>query len=150
MFEKTMIAGWADMDFNSHMRNTAYLDRSADIRMMFFAENGFPMSEFVRLRLGPVVREDEIRYLSEIGLLESFRMSLVVAGLAVDGSNFRMQNEVRRADGKLAARITSAGGWLNLDQRKLTAPPEGLLVALQKLPRTEAFEELPPIIKAPG
>lgn len=150
MFEKTMIAGWADMDFNSHMRNTAYLDRSADIRMLFFAENGFPMSEFVRMRIGPVVRKDEIRYFSEIGLLEAFRMSLVVAGLAADGSNFRMQNEVRRADGKLAARITSAGGWLDLDQRKLTAPPEGLLAALRKLPRADAFEELPPIIKTTG
>lgn len=66
MFEKCMVAGWGDMDFNSHMRNTAYLDRAADIRMMFFAEHGFPMSEFMRLRLGPVVRKDEIKYYSEI------------------------------------------------------------------------------------
>ena len=40
MYEKTLIAGWGDMDFNSHMRNTAYLDKSADVRMMYFAENG--------------------------------------------------------------------------------------------------------------
>ena len=40
------------MDFNSHMRNTAFLDKSADVRMMYFAENGFPASEFSRLRLG--------------------------------------------------------------------------------------------------
>ena len=40
-FERTLYAGWGDMDFNSHMRNTAYLDKSGDIRMMFFAENGF-------------------------------------------------------------------------------------------------------------
>ena len=35
MYEKDFTAGWGDMDFNSHMRNTAYLDKSADIRMMF-------------------------------------------------------------------------------------------------------------------
>jgi hypothetical protein len=40
MFEKILFAGWGDMDFNSHMRNTAFLDKSADVRMMFFAENG--------------------------------------------------------------------------------------------------------------
>jgi acyl-CoA thioester hydrolase len=55
LYEKTFIAGWGDMDFNSHRRNTAYLDKSADIRLMFFSENGFPMAEFMRLRIGPVI-----------------------------------------------------------------------------------------------
>ena len=41
MFAKRVIAGWGDMDFNAHMRNTAFLDKSADVRMMFFSENGF-------------------------------------------------------------------------------------------------------------
>ena len=30
MYSKILLAGWADMDFNSHMRNTAFLDKSAD------------------------------------------------------------------------------------------------------------------------
>ncbi|WP_229422843.1 thioesterase family protein [Telluria aromaticivorans] len=34
MGEQTLIAGWGNMDFNAHMRNTAYLDKSADVRMM--------------------------------------------------------------------------------------------------------------------
>jgi acyl-CoA thioester hydrolase len=29
MYVKTLFAGWGDMDFNAHMRNTAYLDKSA-------------------------------------------------------------------------------------------------------------------------
>jgi acyl-CoA thioester hydrolase len=29
MYEKKLLAGWGDMDFNAHMRNTAYLDKSA-------------------------------------------------------------------------------------------------------------------------
>lgn len=40
-YEKMVIAGWSDMDFNSHMANTAYLDHAADVRMMYFAEYGF-------------------------------------------------------------------------------------------------------------
>ncbi len=39
MYAKTMFAGWGDIDFTCHMRNTAFLDKSADVRMMFFAEN---------------------------------------------------------------------------------------------------------------
>jgi acyl-CoA thioester hydrolase len=60
MFEWRMVAGWGDMDFNSHMRNTAYLGKSADLRMMYFSENGFPMQEFMSLRLGPVVMHDRL------------------------------------------------------------------------------------------
>ena len=55
MYRKTLYAGWADMDFNSHMKNTAYLDKTADVRQMFLIENGFPIEEFLRLRIGPVV-----------------------------------------------------------------------------------------------
>ena len=31
-FQKILTAGWRDMDYNSHMANTAYLDRAADVR----------------------------------------------------------------------------------------------------------------------
>lgn len=58
MYAKTLFAGWGDMDFNAHMKNTAFLDKSADVRMMFFAENGFSVEEFSRLRIGPVVMKD--------------------------------------------------------------------------------------------
>lgn len=27
MYEQTLHAGWGDMDFNAHMRNTAFLDK---------------------------------------------------------------------------------------------------------------------------
>src|SRR3712207_5226436 len=96
MFEKHLIAGWGDMDFNAHMRNTAFLDKSADVRMLFFAENGFPMAEFMRRKLGPVVMKDELEYFKEIRLLEELRVTLAIAGLADDGSRFLMRNEFWR------------------------------------------------------
>jgi acyl-CoA thioester hydrolase len=58
-----------------------------------------------------------------------------------------MVNEFYRADGKLAARVTSAGGWLDLAARKLAVPPESLLTALESLPKTAAFEALASSIK---
>ena len=56
------------MDFNAHMRNTAYLDLSADVRMMYFAEHGFSMREFETLKIGPVILKDEIEYFRELKL----------------------------------------------------------------------------------
>ena len=148
MYEKTLFAGWWDMDFNSHMRNTAYLDKSADVRMMFFAENSFPMSEFLRLKLGPVILKDELEYFKEVGLLESLRVTLELAGLAEDGSRFLIRNEFYRADGKLAARVTSSGGWLDQSARKLATPPEKLLEALRSTPKTSDFKVPPSSIKS--
>lgn len=147
MYEKTLMAGWGDMDFNSHMRNTAYLDKSADIRMMFFAANGFPMDEFSRLKIGPVVMKDEVEYYKEVGLLQELKVTLALAGLSADGSRFHIRNEFFRPDGKLAARVTSAGGWLDLETRRLIAPPEALLNALQVLPQTGDFQVLPSSVK---
>jgi acyl-CoA thioester hydrolase len=147
MYEKTFVAGWGDMDFNSHMRNTAYLDKSADIRMMFFADHGFPMSRLAEQRIGPVVSRDEVEYFREARLLESLRVTIALAGLAGDGSRFAIRNEFYREDGKLAARVTSAGGWLDQAARKLVVPPPALLAALNTLPRTEDFEAFPSSIK---
>ncbi len=147
MFERKLIAGWGDMDFNSHMRNTAYLDKSADVRMMYFSENGFPMAEFHRLRMGPVILRDELEYFREVGLLEEIRVTLELGELPADGSRFLIQNTFYRLDGKLIARVRSKGGWLDLNARKLVAPPEKLLLALQKSPRSDDFKEVPSNLK---
>ena len=143
MFAKSLFASWGDMDFNSHMRNTAFLDKAADVRMMFFAENGFAMDEFVRQGLGPVVLKDEIEYLHEVRLLEKIEVSLAFAGSSEDGSRFALRNEFRLGDGTLAARVTSLGGWLDLKRRKLIAPPKPLLESMRKLEHTEDFTVLP-------
>jgi acyl-CoA thioester hydrolase len=142
VFEKQLFAGWGDMDFNSHMRNTAFLDKSADVRMMFFAENGFPTSEFMRRSLGPVILRDELEYFKEVRLLEPLRVTLAIAGLSADGSRFSMRNEFWRPEGKLAARVNSFAGWLDLSARRLVLPPETLLVALRSLPETDDFQVL--------
>jgi acyl-CoA thioester hydrolase len=143
MFERRMIAGWGDMDFNSHMANTAYLNKAGDIRMMYLTEHGFPMSEFKRLNIGPVVMKDEISYFKEVLLLDQMTVTLGSAGLSQDGSRWLLRSEFFRGDGKLAARITSSGGWLDLTARKLVTPPPALLAAWQALYQTDDFVELP-------
>lgn len=150
MFEKRLVAGWGDMDFNSHMRNTAFLDKAADVRMMFFREHDFPMEEFIRRKIGPVIRRDELEYFREIRLLEEMRVTLAIAGLADDGSRFQLRNEFWRSDGQLAATVTSAGGWLDLSLRRLVVAPEALLAAMRSLPRTEDFQVLASSIRNGG
>jgi acyl-CoA thioester hydrolase len=147
MYSKTFFAGWADMDFNSHMKNTAFLDKAADVRMMYFSENGFPMEEFSRLGLGPAIMKDEAEYRREVKLLQEITVTLAIAGQSDDGSRFLLRSEVLRPDGTLCATVTSAGGWLDLAARKLVAPPQALHDALKSLPKSSDYTVLPSSLK---
>jgi len=141
-FERTVHGRWGDMDFNGHVRNTAYLDLAADLRMQCFAAQGFSMREFERLRLGPVITRDDLEYFKEIRLLEPIRCTLSMAGLSRDGVRFRCRNEFYRGDGKLAVRVTSTGGWLSLEKRRMVQPPDELAAVMRAMARSQDFEEL--------
>jgi len=146
-FSIASVAGWAEMDANAHMANTAYLSKCVDARMSFFKDNGFPVTEFSKRQIGPVVRRDELEYFREISLMESITVTLALDGMAPDGTRFRLVNEILTRDGKLAARVKSEGGWLDLAARKLVVPPPDLLAALNAMPRTAGFETLPSSVK---
>jgi len=77
-----------------------------------------------------------------VHLLQEVRVRLAIAGLAPDGSRFMIRNEFAQLDGQRCALLTSTGGWLDLNVRKLIAPPEPLRAALAALPKTEGFREL--------
>lgn len=134
--------GWGDLDFNGHMRNTAYLDLAATVRMMFFRACGFEMAEFERLRFGPVVLKDEVEYFRELKLLQPVVVGIELAGLNADGSRFRLRNTFHTEDGKLVAKVTSTGGWMDLNARRLGPPPGPLRETLERMRRAEDFEEM--------
>ena len=142
MYQKTLVAGWGDMDYNAHMRNTAYLDKSADVRMMYFSDAGFPMAEFTRLQMGPVVMKDAVEYFREFHLLDEVVVTMSMAGLSDDASRMLLRNEFYRK-GVLAARVTSAVGWLDLKNRKLVCPPPNLAQPLRDMTRSDDFVVLP-------
>lgn len=134
------------MDFNGHMGNTAYLDYSVDTRMAYFTSQGFPVSEFQRLQFGPVIKTDSVEYYREIRLMENFRVTFEISGLAENASRFRLVNTFFLEDDTLAARVTTLGGWLSFTERKLIVPPNGIRNALHNLAKTEDFETFKPSV----
>jgi acyl-CoA thioester hydrolase len=147
IYEKTFHVGWANVDFNGHLGNTSFLDLAVDVRMFFFAENGFPVSEFQRLRFGPVIMKDEITYFKEMYMLDKIRITFQGAGLSEDATRFKIRNDFFREDGKLAVSLTTTGGWLGYETRKLIVPPKNLANAMKSLVRTDDFEVIPSSIK---
>ena len=59
----------------------------------------------------------------------------------------RLVNEILKGDGRLAARVQSEGGWMDLAARKLIAPPEDLREVLAAMPQTAEFERLPASVR---
>ena len=147
-YRKTLRADWSDMDYNSHMKNTAYLDKSANMRMMFFADHDFPMKEFVRNNIGPVIIKDEIKYFREVNLMDELDVCLAIKGLARDGSRWIMRNDFFSSSDKLIASVSSLGGWLDLSARKLVAAPPKLRAAIESLSKTQDFQQLDAIAEA--
>lgn len=146
-FSIRMRARWADMDQNAHLANSAFLDMAVDVRMSFFLESGFPPTEFARRGFGPVVRRDEVDYLREVRLLEELTITMELAGMSENGSRFRMANNFFKADGQACVRIRTDGGWLDLANRRLSAPPPELLELMNRIARTDDFVVLPPSVK---
>ena len=146
-FEMTFQTRWRDLDSNGHMANAAFLDVCVDVRFAFFAAQGFPLSRFAELAIGPIIFRDEVDYYREFRLLDPMRITLALAGASEDGSHFRLVSEYFRKDSRLAARLVTTGSWLDLKLRKLTRPPEELASALRAIPQTEDFEFLPSKIR---
>lgn len=146
-YVRSFIAGWALCDVNGHLRNSAFLDMATDSRLLFFDDNGFPVSGFARLDIGPVVKTDSLEYFREVRMAEMVRVEMRLTGLSDDGSRMRIRNEFFREDGVLAARLTSQLGWLDLSARKLRAPPQELLASIRRLPTTDDFEVLPSSVR---
>jgi acyl-CoA thioester hydrolase len=142
IFERQFEVGWRDVDPNGHVANMAYLEYAVDTRIAFFASQGFPPANFLKHGFGPVIKSDFTEYFREVLMLEKLTVTMENGGHSQDGSRFRVINNVYKAYGEPAARVTSIGGWLGLTERKLIEPPEIIRNAWLSLTRTDDFEEL--------
>ena len=142
IFERRFTVGWRDVDPNGHVANMVYLEYAVDTRIAYFASQGFPPINFVKLGFGPVIKSDLVEYFREAIMLDELRVTMENGGHSDDLSRFRVINKIYRADGELAAGVLTIGGWLNLRERKLMEPPGEIREAWLALTRTEDFEEL--------
>ncbi len=145
MFSQRFIVRWSDLDANGHMRNTAYMEYSMQVRLAYFQARGFTIEMFNQLRFGPVIFREETVYLKELRLFDEFDVNYLLAGLSPDGAKFIIEQHIYRAhDGKESAYIRSEGAWLNLETRKLMQPPDALFQVFRTLEKTDSFVEIPP------
>lgn len=144
--EEAFAVRWSDLDANRHVRNTVFSELATHTRFRLLECHGFDQASFERLRFGPVMLREEIRYRRELAFGDHVVVNVMIAGLSEDGSQWRVQQEVARS-GKQAAILTIDGAWIHLDDRKLIAPPQALLAVLRSLPRISSFEVLRSVLR---
>lgn len=143
-YTKTFEVRWADLDPNAHMRHSAYADYGAQARVGFLSEHGFGLGQFMKLRLGPVLFREDLKYLREIRPNETIRVTCEATGMSPNRKHWRIRHRIFRQDGELACIIDCQGAWFDLVARKVIPAPPELEAAMQAMPKAEDYAEFTP------
>jgi len=91
--------------------------------MRYFNKFGITIRDFAKENVGPILFEENTKFLKEIHMGEDISVNLKILGLSKNGERWKIQHEVLNAKGNLSAIITVYGAWLDTIKRKLTTPP---------------------------
>lgn len=130
---------WADIDANFHLRHSVFYDLCAQQRMDALTVLGMGMSQMKEHHIGPILFREECTFRREIKLDDEVYLELRLRYLSADHSRFSFEHEFLKADGTHCARMVVEGAWMDTRLRKLCAPPDHLIVALDHLPRSADF-----------
>ncbi|MGW0626392.1 acyl-CoA thioesterase [Streptomyces sp. NPDC002758] len=117
-----------ETDVQGHLNQAVYLNYAEHARWSLLQAAGVSQARLVGGGVGPVTLETTIRYRHE--LLAGDEVEVTCAFEWGEGKTFRIEQEVRKTDGTVAAEITAVGGILDLERRKLVADPREIFKEL--------------------
>jgi acyl-CoA thioester hydrolase len=147
-FTRSYDVRWSDLDANAHVNYAAYIDAAGDLRYRFFAEHAFPPERFEQLGIGPVYPSIQARFLREVRMGESLRITFVLSGLSPSGARWKVHHDVFKSNRKRAVSLDLEGVILDLHTRRSIVPIPELLQAFYLIPRALDFDilsELPQV-----
>lgn len=117
------------LDTFGHVNNATYLEIYEEARWEIITKNGYGMAEIQKARKGPVILEVKIQFLKELRLREK-----VTIRSWVDSSKTKsgvIIQDILKADGSVASKAEFLFGLFDMDRRRLIAPTEEWMKALQ-------------------
>ncbi|WP_336113822.1 acyl-CoA thioesterase [Streptomyces sp. PTD9-10] len=111
-----------ETDVQGHLNQAVYINYAEHARWSLLQAAGITQAGLVGRGVGPVALETTIRYKRE--LLAGDEVDVTCEFEWGGGKTFRIRQEIRKADGTVAAEITAVGGLLDLRERKLIAEPD--------------------------
>lgn len=142
MYIKDFEIRWSDVDANTHMANSAYINFMSHTRMAFLIELGFSHKKMAENHIGPVVFHEHIHYFREAFLGMPVKVSLELMGLSEDGMFFEFHHNFYDDKGKNFAHCNIMGAWIDLQTRNLTALPSALKAMFDQVPKGLGFKVL--------
>lgn len=133
---------WTDIDANRHVRYSAYIDATAELRYRFFAQHNLPPEAFDNLGMGPVYTSLTANFFREVRLGETLTITYLLTGLSPLGFRWKVQHDFLKANGKKAVTVFLEGTILNLTTREPSAPTPEIMAVFQQIPRSAGFEIL--------
>jgi len=141
IYRATITPRWADVDANGHLRHSAYADWATFVRTEWLYELGLTLRKLTALRIVPITQEETTKYSKEILLGEKIEVDLALAGSSADASWFVHRLHFRRGE-TLCARYEMKGAWMDIEKRRIAAPPPDVVQAISTLARTSDYVDL--------
>ena len=131
-FRTRVSARGYEVDSNGHVAGPILLQYSQHARWECLRAAGINQDELLADGVGPVSLEESIRYHKEVRAGDEIDVTCTfVFG---DGKTFRVEQELRRADGVLVAEVSNVGGLLSLADRRLVPEPAARWRAIASSP----------------
>jgi len=132
-FQTSIAVRWSDVDHNQHVRHSAYYDYGAHCRIQFFDHINFGMNKLSEMQLGPVLFSEQCNFLRELKLNEIVRVNLLRGEVSANGRKWVLYHEMFNGEDEKVAHLRVFGAWMDVSQRKITAPPAALAEAFLAL-----------------
>ena len=87
---------WAMIDFNGHLRHSAYADCATQARSCTMEQYNIPQT-LIPQKIGPILLREETKYFRELKLNEKIKISVEIIKARSGYSRFTMQSIVYRA-----------------------------------------------------
>jgi acyl-CoA thioester hydrolase len=138
-YRKALEIRWADLDPNFHVLHSRYYDMGAYVRMCFFTEHGVSMASIHEYHIGPILLREECVFRREIHFGDQVSIGLQLTKARHDASRWSIVHHLYKNVDTLAAVITVDGAWIDLNKRKIAAPPEAFVKGFLEMPRAGDF-----------
>ena len=127
-FSVPVVVRGYELDTQGHLNQAVYLQYAEHARWETLRAAGLPQDKLLATGVGPVALEVNVTFLRE--LRGGDEVTVTCAFDFAGGKTFRTLQEIRKADGTVAAQITGVGGLLDLTERRLVPEPAERLRAL--------------------
>jgi len=128
------------MDFNHHMRHSAFADWGTCALTEWLNANGLSILKLREPRVASILFEERTRYLKEIFLGERIAIELQLAGADRDGSRWLVLHIF--LPGATVCAYEAKGAWFSTATRRVVPAPPRLIDAFSNLSRTDDYADL--------